>query len=528
MASDGRRRNVDIRHFVRVLRRRKGVVAVATLLVLGVSLALSLLKTPVYAAEAQLLLQSRSESLFASAPSEGDDRDRTVRNELLLVESESVRAAVRRELGTAPDVSARARGSTDVIIVRAESTDAGRAATIANSYANAYIGYRRQQAVDELLQMAQQIQTKLGDLQGQIDTLPSGSQEDALVDQQNLFRQRLDQLQVDAPLRSGGAQMVSRATTPGSPFTPKPFRAGLRALGVGLLFGMACAFFVEYLDDSVKSKEDVERLVPGLSVVGLIPAVTTWTAEEEARVISLEEPKSSAAEAYRTLRTSIQFLALENPVRSLQVTSPGPREGKTTTLVNLGVALARAGQRVIIVCCDLRRPRVHEFFGLDNSSGLTSVLLGKVPLTAALQPVPAQPRLSLLASGPLPPNPSELLSSRRTADVLTSLQAEADVVLVDAPPVLPVTDALVLSGRVDATLVVCVAGATTGKDMARTMELLGQVGAPVLGAVLNGITSDIAYGGAEGYYQQGPAPDTSRVGGAALESSSAREAATRN
>ena len=137
------------------------------------------------------------------------------------------------------------------------------------------------------------------------------------------------------------------------------------------------------------------------------------------------------------------------------------------------------------------------------------MLLGKVPLTAALQPVPAQPRLSLLASGPLPPNPSELLASRRTADVLTSLQAEADVVLVDAPPGLPVTDALVLSGRVDATLVVCVSGATSRKDLARTMELLGQVGAPVLGAVLNGVTWDVGYGTAEGYYQQDSARGTS-------------------
>ncbi|HWC12395.1 MAG TPA: polysaccharide biosynthesis tyrosine autokinase [Acidimicrobiales bacterium] len=503
MAKDGRRPSLDLRHYVRVLRRRKGVVAVCTLLVLGVSLALSLLKTPVYAAQAQLLLQPRStDFLFGSATAQSaGDRDRTVRNELLLMESEPVRAAVRRELGTAPEISVRARGSTDVIIIRAESTDARRAATIANAYANAYISFRRQQAVDELLQAAQEIQTKLSELQGQIDNMPASPQKDALVAQQGVFREKLDQLQVDAALKSGGAQLVSPATAPGSPFTPKPLRTGVRALVVGLLFGIASAYFVEYLDDSVKSKEDIDRLTPGHAVIGLIPAVTSWTAEEEARVVSLEEPKSSAAEAYRTLRTSIQFLALEHPVRILQVTSPGPREGKTTTLVNLGVALARAGQRVIIVGCDLRRPRVHEFFDLENAPGLTSVLLGKVPLTAALQPVASQPRLSLLASGPLPPNPSELLSSRRTVDVLTSLQAEADVVLVDAPPVLPVTDAVVLSGRVDATLVVCVAGATTRKDLVRTMEVLDQVGAPVLGVVLNGVTGETAYGAAEGYYQ---------------------------
>jgi non-specific protein-tyrosine kinase len=210
--------------------------------------------------------------------------------------------------------------------------------------------------------------------------------------------------------------------------------------------------------------------------------------------VSIEDPTSPAAEAYRTLRTSIQFLGLEQPMRTLQVTSANPQEGKTTTLANLAVALARSGSTVAIVCCDLRRPRVHEFFGLENDVGFTSVLLGKVPLAGAVQEVPDQARLSLLASGPLPPNPSELLSSRRTVEVFGSLQAEYDFVLIDAPPVLPVTDALVLSGRVDATLLVAVAGATTRKEAARAVELLRQVDAPLVGAVLNGVDTEGSYG----------------------------------
>src|SRR5206468_7186721 len=125
---------------------------------------------------------------------------------------------------------------------------------------------------------------------------------------------------------------------------------------------------------------------------------------------------------HRSLRTALQFMSLDRPTRLVQLTSASAAEGKTTTLANLAVALARAGQRVIVVCCDLRRPRVHEFFGLDNSKGFTSVLLGEVPLSAALQQVPGEERLQLLASGPPPPNPSGLLSGRRTVEVLTSLQ----------------------------------------------------------------------------------------------------------
>jgi non-specific protein-tyrosine kinase len=183
------------------------------------------------------------------------------------------------------------------------------------------------------------------------------------------------------------------------------------------------------------------------------------------------------------------------------VTSPSAAEGKTTTLANLSVALAQAGQRVVVSCCDLRRPRIHDFFGLDNAVGLTSVLLGELPISAALQPVPGVKNLWVLASGPLPPNPSELLSSSRTAEVMATLHGHADVVLVDSPPVLPVTDAVVLSSRVDAVLLIATVGVTTGKALRRALEMLNQVDAPVIGTVLNGTTGDGSYGYGYQYYR---------------------------
>jgi non-specific protein-tyrosine kinase len=243
----------------------------------------------------------------------------------------------------------------------------------------------------------------------------------------------------------------------------------------------------------VKSKDDLER-ASGLQTLALIPAVEGWRDRDEARLVSVAEPTSPPAESYRTLRTSIQFLGLERPLRTLQVTSPAAGEGKTTTLANLAVALARAGQQVVVACCDLRRPRVHEFFGLSNGIGFTNVLLGEAPLSAVLQPVEGVERLAVLASGPLPPNPSELLASRRTADVLAALAGGADVVLVDSPPVLPVTDAAVLAGQVDATVLVATVGDTTRREVARAVEVLRQVGAPLVGTVLNGVPTEGGYG----------------------------------
>jgi capsular exopolysaccharide synthesis family protein len=241
--------------------------------------------------------------------------------------------------------------------------------------------------------------------------------------------------------------------------------------------------------------------VPGLGVLGLIPQVSDWKAKEKSRVMSLTEPSSPTAEAYRILRTSIQFLSLDRRIRILQVTSANAQEGKTTTLANLAVAFANSGLRTVAVCCDLRRPRVHEFFNLGNAVGFTSVLLGNVGLTQALQPVQGQERLLLLASGPLPPNPAELLATSRTAELFRTLAGQADVVLIDSPPVLPVTDALVLSQWVDSTLFVGSAGLTTRKAAARAVEMLQQVNAPLAGAVLNGVTNASGYAGyASSYY----------------------------
>ncbi|MCA1708113.1 MAG: CpsD/CapB family tyrosine-protein kinase, partial [Actinobacteria bacterium] len=185
---------------------------------------------------------------------------------------------------------------------------------------------------------------------------------------------------------------------------------------------------------------------------------------------------------------------LDHALRTVQVTSPASSDGKTTTLVNLAVALARAGQRVIVVDCDLRRPRVHRFFGLEQTPGFTSVLIGDVRLSSAVQLVPHTEGIIVLASGQIPPNPSELLSSERASQIFASLEAQADVVLIDSPPVLPVADASVLGGLVDGTVVVASANRTHRKQVTRALELLSQVDAYVVGTVLNQVGKRTEYG----------------------------------
>jgi capsular exopolysaccharide synthesis family protein len=498
---------IALRDYLEVVWRRKLIIVLAIIVVTATAIAASVTRTKVYEARAEVLLETRvAESIFL----EQNPKQTSLQTEIRVLKSAPVAELVRERLGVAPGVSAAAIPLTDLFQVSARSTDPESAAVIANAYARAYIDYRRTQAVDDLLAAGGEVRKQIDALQRQIDELSDQintvarntpaqqtllSRRDTLVSQQSILKQRLDQVQADASLRSGGAQLVTPAVASNIPVEPTPRRDAVLGGMVGLVLGLAIAFLFEHMDDTVKGKEDFDKATPGFPVLGMIPNVASWKRRDDAIVVSTMDPTSPAAEAYRTLRTSISFLGVDRPMRTLQVTSASAGDGKSTTLANLAVALARAGVKVIVVGCDLRRPRIHEFFGLSNEVGFTSVLVGDVPLSRAIQVVPDESNLRLLASGPLPPNPSELLSSQRTYEVLVALQAEADIVLLDCPPVLPVTDAAVLSSRVDATLLVASARKTTKRHLSRAVELLRQVGAPLVGAVLNNISQGEQYGG---------------------------------
>jgi capsular exopolysaccharide synthesis family protein len=505
---------MELRDYLSLLGRRKWVIALAAFLVAAAALGASVLQTPIYQADARVFLEAPN-SVFDSA---GVQQLGTgvVQTEIQRMQSAPVRDAVRTKLGTAPPVSVTQVGVTQVLQVSVKSPKPRLAAQLTDAYVTAYIDYRRGQDTDELVAKSKGLQKVIDDLKAQVADLdakaaaapkPAGQpaavpspERDALISQEALFKQKLDQLGVDIPLANGDAQAVAPAAVPTTPVSPRPLRNGVLGISVGLVLGIAAALLFEHLDDSIKTKDDLERAAPRFSVLGMIPAVTSWKSRSEARAISRVEPSSPAAEAYRSLRTSINFLGVDRAMRVIQVTSSNAGEGKTTTIANLAVALARAGERVVVVNCDLRRPRIHDFFGLPDSVGFTNVFLGEMPISSALQAVPGEPNLRLLASGKLPPNPSELLSSPRTEQIFLALKNQGVMVLIDCPPVLPVTDAAVLSSRVDGIVLVAAAGATTGKDLTRALELLGQVGAPIIGTVLNGVTAESGYGYQYGYY----------------------------
>jgi len=506
-----------LRGYLRVMRRGRWWVAAFSLLGLGISLALSLTATKQYAATAQLLVQSAGnlglDSGSGQVPTSTD-----VQTELQLVTSAPVQSQVRAQLGSAPGVSASEVGQTNVIALTAVSPEPARAAQIANAYASAFVSWSTTTSIGSLTAAEGQLTKQINAIGKEIGKLPSSSaaQVTALTNQQAVLKGQLAQLQVAGATASTELELVTPAAVPTSPSSPKPLEDAVLGLLAGLILGIGAAFLRDNLDDTMTAGEAVER-VGGTTVLATVPMVASWRRNANAVVISVSEPTSQAAEAYRSLRTSLQFVRSDGTVRTILVTSPSAGDGKTATVVNLGAVFAQAGARVVLVSCDLRRPGLGQFFAPAGHAELSSVLSGEQPLDRALSPVPSVDGLWTLGSREVSANPTELLDGGRMRSLVDDLGKRFDIVLIDSPPVLPVADALILSGYVDAVLLVVAAGSTRRAELRRAAEKLAQASAPVVGAVLNKATAQDGYGyGYYGGYQpyiapQGGSPDGART-----------------
>lgn len=301
------------------------------------------------------------------------------------------------------------------------------------------------------------------------------------------------------------AVVVDPAPLPTAPQARQTMQNLLMALAAGLGLGVGLAFLLEYLDWTIKTPEELDA-VYGASTLGVIGLIKNGSRGSEG-LVTLAAPRSPISEAFRALRTNIQFASPDRPVRSLLVTSAGPTEGKTLVSANLAVVLAQAGKRVIAVDADLRRPRLHKVFELQREPGLTDLVLDRQDgLERYLQPTSVE-NLRVLTSGPLPVDPAELLGSARMGEMMAALQEQADVVVYDSPPAATVTDAVVIGSRVDAVLQVVRAGGPRRDVVRRTKAVLEKVGAHILGPVLNQVNlSDVGYYNYYyyyGYYHEG-------------------------
>ena len=432
--------DLDLRAYARVLNKRKWIAASFLLLSIVVGLLITLRSPRVYQTRTTLFVGERQFTI-EELPVEMAVRSLSVgllKSYVEIVKSRTIaqRAIADGGLDAIPaeiqgGLHAQAILDTQVIEVFYLSTDPARAARIANAVADAF--------VDEIARFSQ-----------------SADEGEPAVE----------------------VSIIDRAIRPASPISPNVPRNMTLAALIGLFGGLGLAFLVDYLDDSVKSRDEIEAL--GLSAIGSIPRLDTHGED----VYVERDTQGLGGEAFRKVRTSIGFINVERPARSILVTSPVAREGKTTTAVNLAVAYALGGLRTILVEADLRRPSLHRIYGMVGTNGLTTAIVGDVPLTEAIMETNTR-NLSVLVAGAIPPNPVELLGSDQMADVLERLERMFDVVIVDSPPIAPVADPATLAARCDGVVLVIRAGKTDRRRIVDSARVIERAGGHLLGVVIN-------------------------------------------
>lgn len=424
----------------------------------------------------------------------------------------------REGLDTTPDdlakrISASAPTNSTLVTLTVDDPDQARVAAIANTLADELIATSpsvngRSSAVQsfvdkDLLAIQQQIEDAQAEVQRlsaiAVRTADEESQLQALQGRLVSLRGTYGTLlQFSSTSGSNLLTVVNPAVQPIDAASPRVLLNTVLAALAGLLLAVGAAYLLEYLDDTLKSADDVDAAV-GLSTLGAIIRMKGDADRAPMyRLATILYPRSPAAEAYRTLRTNIEFAAVEAPVRAILVTSSVPGEGKTTTAANLAAVFAQAGKRTVLVDCDLRKPGVHRIFGLPNATGLTTMLRNERAELADVAQATEQESLRVVTTGPLPPNPAELVRSERMRAALGRIAAEADYVIVDSPPLQAVTDAAILSTLVDGTLLVVDAGRTRSGAVRSGREALAKVGARVLGVTLNRLSESMS--GAYYYY----------------------------
>lgn len=431
---------MDAPHIVRVLRRRWALILIAVVFTMAGATAVTLRTTPVYVAEARLYVSSTGGNGMEGSLQVDQLAQQRIASYVAVADSPLVAEKVIEELGLqlrpeelAGRITATSTGESLIVDVSVEDPSPERARDVANA-----LGPELDEAVNEL---------------------------------ENISVARVVPIKVT---------VLRPAQLPRTPISPRPLRDLPLGLALGLVLGLGAAFLREGLDTTIHGGE-LGELTRGAPVLGMIPFDRSARKEQLAVV---RAPLSRYAEAFRQLRTNLQFIELGSHSKVFVITSSIAGEGKSMVSCNLGLALAQSGSRVCAVESDLRRPRMSEYLGLDNAIGLSNVLTGRIALEEALQTWD-ETTLRVLPSGTLPPNPSELLGSQQMQELVTELRSRFDFVLFDTPPLLPVTDAAVLAKLTDGAMLVVAQGRTRRHQVGRAQATLETVEAPLVGTVLN-------------------------------------------
>jgi len=275
-------------------------------------------------------------------------------------------------------------------------------------------------------------------------------------------------------------RLVEPAVVPDieEPESPEKVLIGIMGIFLGLMFGFGLAFLVDYLDDTIKTPEEAKE--HGLSLLGIVPKFK----KKDNPIISHKDPKDPICESYRSIRNSLKFASLDKPLKRLLITSSSENEGKSTTAGNLAVSFAAEGKKVLLMDTDLRRPTIHELFGVSNLIGITTILAEEAKPGEAIKETDIE-GLSMLTSGPVPPDPGLMIESTKMKELIKNLAEQYDIIILDSPPILLTNDAVMIAGYVDGSIMIMESGKTSMRAFSQARELLKQANIEPIGVILN-------------------------------------------
>lgn len=520
---------LELTDYLRILRRRWPWVLLPFLTVVGLATAFTLRQPARYCSTAQVLLADSEAQVAIQGDSNVFVASRDLANEINVAYSDTVRGEVISQLRVDPDVDVTGDADSDVLWFQGCGPTASLATQYANTWANVYVATKQQQAADSISAAVGGFEVRLGELRERRQQIrePLDALEDRLavasVANQAALQVQVDRMQadlavelqlVDAQLQSiastitlleldselagtGTARVIQIAAPPSSPSNAPLSRNLVLGGVVGLILGAAAALLVENLDRSIKTSDDIA----GVPVLGSIPRPGRDLTGVDLSLATMNYNGSSVAEGYQKVRTAVEFARLGRKITSLQVTSPDQAEGKTTTSANLAWAMSAVDHRVVLADVDFRRPRIHDVFGCPPEPGLSDNLLHGTPLNRlALRVDDDRSNMVIIPTGAQPPSPGDFVASPAFSGLLRNIEAEADLVILDSPPVLPVSDSLSIARQVDAVIITARAGKTSRYQLTKAVESLRAVGADVLGVCLIGVKAESAsYGYGYGY-----------------------------
>ncbi len=536
---------MELRDYINVLLHRRWIIAGTAAAIIALALIFTFIQAPVYQSKVEILseVSSASESVLGSFfTSALFDPDRYIQTQTEIIKTDTMAQAVETALRIKYEENQKLREAGEDVYIPESIPGAQELASmvgveqvqrtnifdivitcgdpllsrdVAQTYAEEYIASRQLAAIRQISEARREVWNRIQEVEEEIrqvaeeakkysGNVPAELQNEAAraVNLWVSLYEKYITLRIAESLEQRGLEIVQPAKV-GVKTSPRPTRNGVLALFLGLILGVGAAFLVDYLDDSLRTREDFERHYD-TAIIGEIPQLPLEDLPRNA-ILYFARPQHPAIEGYRTLRTNLQFLELEEGGRTILFPSAGPEEGKSTVILNLGAALSEMGKKVLLVEADLRKPVLDRYFKVSPGKGISAVLAGTATLEEAVQPT-EYPNLYVLLAGIKPPNPAELVASEGMGKVLERVGRFADYVLVDAPPVLAASDAMALATRVGGVVLVAAYGKADRHSAKHTVELLRKVNARMVGLVINNISPATRYGYYQ-YYYYAPLPE---------------------